>query len=429
MKKIILAMSLALAMINLQSQNYLISFAGTGVSTKVDSVIVQNLSQCTSLKLVRGDILNLVGTIGIKEITSSNSQSLYIYPNPFTEYSIIEFESPVAGNVTIEIYDITGKSIIQTKNHIQQGKHKFQISGIIRGVYTIQINSELYSYTGKLLCNGNGSGNSKIIYQNQSIKTAIPVNNKKIISEKLCDIKGTTSTIQMQYNTGDRLKITGISGLYRTIYMLVPSINQTVTFNFMECNDRDGNYYTVVQIGTQVWMAENLKTTKYLDGTSIPNVTDNTTWGNLTTGAYCDYNNKPSNSSIYGRLYNFYAATDAHNICPTGWHVPTDIEWTFMTTYLGSDSLAGGKLKENCSTRWLSPNKEATNETGFTALPGGCRYNIGTFDLLRLNGYWWGSTQTDLYNAWFRNMSYDLKSVSRRYDYKSSGFSVRCLKD
>ena len=150
--------------------------------------------------------------------------------------------------------------------------------------------------------------------------------------------------------------------------------------------DVDNNLYNTVKIGTQVWMAENLKTTKYNDGTSIPNVTDNTVWSALITGAYCDYNNTPSISTTYGRMYNGYsvdnniatkvASNGGKNVCPTGWHVPSNAEWITLTSYLGGESVAGGKLKETGTMHWLTPNSGATNESGFTALAGGRRsYN------------------------------------------------------
>ena len=192
--------------------------------------------------------------------------------------------------------------------------------------------------------------------------------------------------------------------------------------------DIDGNVYHTVTIGTQVWMVENLKTTKYRDGTSIPNVTGNTAWDNLTTGAYSDYGNTPSNSDTYGRLYNWYAVTDVRNICPTGWHVPTDAEWTTLTTYLGGESVAGGKLKETGTTHWNSPNL-ATNQTGFTALPSGYRLNHGTFYDIGNQGYWWSSSAHSTPYAWYRNMHFNHIYVYRSHGNKPTGFPVRCLKD
>jgi uncharacterized protein (TIGR02145 family) len=140
--------------------------------------------------------------------------------------------------------------------------------------------------------------------------------------------------------------------------------------------DGDGNVYNTVTIGTQIWMKGNLKTMKFNYGTSIPNVTDNTTWAGLTSAAYCWYNNDAATyKTTYGALYNWYAvdvaSNDGKNVCPAGWHIPSDAEWTTLTDYLGGASVAGSKLKETGTTHWLSPNTGATNESGFTALPGG----------------------------------------------------------
>jgi len=193
--------------------------------------------------------------------------------------------------------------------------------------------------------------------------------------------------------------------------------------------DYDGNVYHTITIGTQVWMVENLKVTHYRNGDPIPNVTDSSAWGNLTTGAYCNYNNDVNNVTTYGRLYNWFTVSDSRNIAPTGWHVPTDAEWTTLTTYLGGESVAGGKLKETGTTHWASPNTGATNETGFTALPGGYRFPIGSFDLIGVYGFLWSSTEINSTGAWERYLPFDGSDLSRTSDSKNYGNSIRCLKD
>jgi uncharacterized protein (TIGR02145 family) len=193
--------------------------------------------------------------------------------------------------------------------------------------------------------------------------------------------------------------------------------------------DIDGNVYHTVTIGTQVWMVENLKTTKYNDGTAIPLVTDSTAWNNLSTPGYCWYNNDSATyKTTYGALYNWFAVNTG-KLCPTGWHVPTDDEWTTLITYLGGENAAGGKLKETGTTHWQSHNTGATKETGFTALPGGYRYDIVSFSYIGKYGYWWSSTESESYSAWYRNISYGNSGVGR-YNYgKENGFSVRCLRN
>jgi uncharacterized protein (TIGR02145 family) len=195
-------------------------------------------------------------------------------------------------------------------------------------------------------------------------------------------------------------------------------------------SDIDGNSYSTQQIGSQTWMAENLKTTKYRDGTNIPNVTDGDTWAALTSGAYCWYENDASTyKETYGALYNYYAVVDSHNLCPTGWHVPTDGEWTTLTNYLGGETIAGGLLKEAGTTHWISPNTGANNGSGFTALPSGYFYNQYGFGSIGSYAEWWTSTEFDANNAWARDMGYNNIRVNRYGDFKNGGFSVRCLKD
>ena len=197
------------------------------------------------------------------------------------------------------------------------------------------------------------------------------------------------------------------------------------TFKSDAITDIEGNYYNIVTIGTQTWMAENLKTTKFKDGaTSIPNVTETSAWIALSTPAYCWYNNdEATNKATYGALYNGYTVSTG-NLCPTGWHVPSDVEWTTLTTFLGGESVAGGKLKESGTSHWTTPNTAATNETGFTALPGGSRWTDGSFNHLGNIGNWWSGTDN-----WLRGMHYDQSIVSRGSFTKIPGFSVRCLRD
>ena len=192
---------------------------------------------------------------------------------------------------------------------------------------------------------------------------------------------------------------------------------------------RDGQVYNWVRIGEQIWMVDNLKATKYNDGTPIPLVTDNDAWINLNSPGYCWYDNdEVTYKDTYGALYNWYAVNNP-KLSPTGWHVPSDVEWTVLTDYLGGTGDAGGKLKEAGTTHWISPNTGATNESGFTALPGGFRVTPGVFNRLEYYAYLWSSTGSSSYCTYCRSMIFDDDDVEREEIGKIMGLSVRCLKD
>lgn len=193
--------------------------------------------------------------------------------------------------------------------------------------------------------------------------------------------------------------------------------------------DIDGNMYNTVTIGTQVWMTEDLKTTRYNDGTAIRLVTDDTEWSNLTSPGYSWYKNDEATYGVsYGALYNWYTI-ESGNICPDGWHVPEDKELTVLTDFLGGESIAGGKLKETGTEHWTSPNTGATNQSGFTALPGGYRDSSGSFYYIGYTGYWWSATQNNVTYAWPRSLSHNTTTVDMFPDNKKNGFSVRCVAD
>lgn len=193
--------------------------------------------------------------------------------------------------------------------------------------------------------------------------------------------------------------------------------------------DIDGNAYDTVQIGNQIWMKQNLNTSRYNNGTAIPNISDNATWNGLITGARCYYNNdSASNASTYGALYNWYTVNTG-NLCPIGWHIPTDAEWTLLTNYLGGLNIAGGKLK--ATTLWSLPNTGATNESGFTAIPSGYRYDFGVdvFNSINYDCSWWSLSEYDINGAWARSLDFLDNSMLRYHGGKKYGLSIRCIKD
>jgi uncharacterized protein (TIGR02145 family) len=192
--------------------------------------------------------------------------------------------------------------------------------------------------------------------------------------------------------------------------------------------DIDGNKYSVVKIGEQSWMAENLRTTKYADGSLIPNETSYETWIDLESGAWCNYQNNDSIGERYGKLYNWYSVADPRKLCPLGWHVPSDTEWDQLVDYLGGFPIAGGKMKD--TILWQSPNTGASNISGFSALPGGaCINSSNQFYSLGTYGNWWSSSESTARFAWNRALGYETEGSGRNYFNKIAGFSVRCVKD
>lgn len=214
-----------------------------------------------------------------------------------------------------------------------------------------------------------------------------------------------------------------VTGIFTGIFAQIQ--NNSVT-------DVDGNTYKTVVIGSQEWMKENLKTTKFNDKSDIQNITDPREWARATSYAYSWYNNNISNKDIYGALYN-WPAVNTGKLCPAGWRVPTDEDWSKLIDFLGGSDLAGGKLKEINNPTWNPPNRGATNESGFSAIPGGYRFGNywypGDFYEQGINSYWWSGTEYTESHSWSRTVNNERTKVYRSFFIKNSGFSVRCIKN
>jgi uncharacterized protein (TIGR02145 family) len=381
MKRFALTMSLVFAGAGLFAQSYIIGFAGTGANNVVDSVIVENITQNKTVKFGGGDLLNLGTAVGVQDLELRKDKLLNIFPNPFTEFVNVECDLIDAGNVTIEIIDISGREIIRTQRNLVQGRYSFRINGLNKGIYFIHINSEKYSYAGKIISNSDVAGIPAISVLNQGSGRANGSHFKSAVSELVVDTKSTASLIQMQYNAGDLLRITGISGIHRTVFMLQPENDQTVTFNFVACADAGGNSYTTVNIGTQVWMAENLKATKYADGTDI----------SPSLMAVC--NDDSSTVNKLGYLYTWNALMNnsvvagSQGACPDGWHVPTVSDYNVLINFLGGPGVAGQKMKSTDATYWdnISLND---NSSGFNALGAGYKLQSMVFYYKAQAKYW-----------------------------------------
>jgi uncharacterized protein (TIGR02145 family) len=199
-------------------------------------------------------------------------------------------------------------------------------------------------------------------------------------------------------------------------------------------SDVDGNLYNTVQIGDQCWMQDNLMVERFRNGDAITTGLNNSEWQSTTIPAFALYNNEPVNKIKLGILYNWFAATDARGLCPTGWHLPSDAEWTELTDFLGGEALAGGKMKTTGNRMdgtgvWFAPNVDATNSSGFSGLPGGFRDLNGIYGIGGFYAFWWSSTEENSLQSLYRQVGYVETQVTRSFDLKQYGFSVRCLKD
>jgi uncharacterized protein (TIGR02145 family) len=429
------------------AQDYQIGFTGTGASTTVDSVKVENLTQCTSINLSASDILHLVASVGINESNAVTGNKMSIYPNPMTDFCLFDFEATIKSKATIGLYDIVGKRISQVQELLTKGHHTYQLSGISNGIYTLRVESEAYSYNSKLI-----SINATL--ENIELKHIVTIPDI-VLTERRNGLKSEKLLIDMQYIAGDILKLTGKSGAFSTVVMLVPTNSQTVTFTFIACTDSDGNNYSIVKIGEQWWMAENLNSETFATITSPQasgtkfcmdiNGQEDTTcpmgglyeWDNLMQGAsFCNGT---------GAYPNDRCDTTVQGLCPNGWHIPSHFEWNTLSANSGDNPsdfpynmslgvygvVEGGNLKAKCTTYWWDPNEGATNKTGFSAIPGGDTWD-NVYEDFGQSSYFWTSTATDYsvyYTPWVYALNYSVSTIGRSEYVKENGFSARCVKD
>jgi uncharacterized protein (TIGR02145 family) len=406
MKRILILIGI-LCTLKANSQDYYLTFSGAGESSSVATVSVENLTSGMSLVMNGSDILHLTNIVTGNHSTENNLfPGLRIYPNPVTDNSTVEICPPEAGNACISILDITGKPVATIQSYLEKTKQSFRLSGINKGFYLINVKGNNYQFSGKLLSGGSSAGTAGIENQNSIIQTVEEKPQKAVK-------KGALTTVDMAYTPGDRLKFIGESGIYRTVKTDIPASDKTISFNFYQCTDGDNNNYPVVEIGRQVWMAENLKTTRYNDGSSIPLIMDAAARDLQYSPAYWWENNDESRFyDSWGALYNCYAlfswTNGNKNICPVGWHLSGIAEWNSS----GLGTLSPNSLKETGTIHWPAPNAGATNATGFTAVP---------------SNYWSSVVlMHDSHDYPFRAYCYGLDGSYGETSMKN-GNNVRCL--
>jgi uncharacterized protein (TIGR02145 family) len=416
-----------------------------GQHVPLNSILIENLTQGGDTTLYAPDtVLVLDYVTGIHEDNNIGDNVFHVsqnYPNPMEGKTTVVLFLPENVNVLITVSDIMGRELIEWEYRLDRGSHSFTFFPGSESVYFLTAWVNHQSQTIKMFNSpspASTSGNCKLKYNGQ--QTGFE------------EYKSGTKLNSFIFNLGDQLKYTAFTSLGERIITSTPTGDQTYYFHYTgnpcpgapTITDIDGNIYNTVQIGDQCWMKENLKTTTYNNGTSIPNVTDANAWSYLSTGAYVWYDNDISWKDNYGALYNWSATVDANSLCPTGWHVPSNDEWTAVTDYIGGTGTPhGNELKScrqvnsplggGCSTsehpRWNQHNTHyGTDDYGFSGLPGGVRSFSGTFYDYGYDGYWWSSTEYSG-NAWGRKLLYSYGVVGEFYLDKRDGFSVRCLQD
>lgn len=402
--------------VKLNALNYTISFTGTGASTSVESVVVQNLTKGTTVTVATGNVLNLSDVTTSVDNMNETINGISIFPNPIQGKSNVSFFAKQTGTTQINLFGIDGRKAAGISRTITQGINSFELS-MPQGVYALSVQGNGFYYRAKVISHVNSQINPQITFKS--------IENQLVSKQQ----KTKSAEISMLYNTGDQLLYKGISGNYSTIVTDKPTSSKTINFDFIECKDADGNYYSVVKIGTQIWMAENLKTTKFRNNENVTNAIYNNSWDAANYAAWCNFANDVNNGNIYGKIYNWYAINDIRNITPLGWHVPNHLELNELINFLGGENIAGDKLKDVSLNIWPKHvNANPTNESGFSCLPGGFR-SISYSSSLGNDGYLWSSTENDNSKALYIRISYGYKKILKNLYDKRGGFSVRCIKD
>jgi len=408
-----------------------------GQHVPLNSILIENLTQGVDTTLYAPDtvlVLNYNIT-GMNEnfVFDDNSFTLFQnYPNPMRGKTTVSLYLPEKENMLIIVSDVIGREMVNKEFHLERGNHSFTFYPGRESLYFLTTWIDQQSRTIKMFnspSNANASGVCKLEYNGQQKTGAV-------------DYKSGNALNTFVFDLGNKLKFTSFTDQGERVISHSPTFNKTYHFNYTgepcpgipTVTDIDSNVYNTVQIGTQCWMKENLKTTTYRNGIAIPYVADEIAWSNVNTGAYVWNYYIMDYKDDYGALYNGYAIVDPSGLCPTGWHVPTNEEWIVLIDYLGGLNVAGGKLKSTRTypepqPRWEYPNTAATDEVGFSGLPGGLRNYDGQFYTFEEDGRWWSTTERWPGSLWTYILNSHTGGARMVNFMVTCGFSVRCLRD
>jgi len=407
--------------------NYYVTFSGASL----DNVVVQNLNKGTQVTVPAGFQLRLYDVETSIELMNTITYFAGVYPNPMTDNATFSLLVKEEGNTQISVLGIDGRKIAGLNMHLMQGKSTFQLT-LPRGIYLLQAKGSGFSYEKKI-----------ISLSLSDCKPGISLSALATVSKPQKAIK---AEVQMQYSTGDQLLYKAYSGSNCTQTLDKPNESKTTDFEFAECKDADGNYYSIVKIGSQTWMVENLKTTLYRTGDEIGTTTSTSIPNDISSIYQWTYEEDERNADKFGRLYTWFAAVDSRNIAPEGWHVPTESEWGTLVTYMIANGYKydGSTTKNKIAKALASTSDWGTssyigtvgndltknNSSGFSATPAGFRNYDGLFNYIHRGTCWWSSTEYNSTNAWYRGESMDEFDLGLSHHFtKNIGLSVRCIKD
>jgi len=431
-----LGIVLLLILNGLRSQTIVITFEGTlnGSPLPLDSIVVMNLTQGGDTTIYFPEHVLVLGTVGIDDAGHPEGLRLSSLPNPFAGHTDVLVDAE-GGDLLLTLQDAMGRSLATLALAPAAGIHRFSVGCEVPGIHYLTAVQGGVRRTVRLMAT-EGSGRVGLVHLG-GVDRPAPKDDRALFT----------------WMPGDELRYigyaTGGGVSYGAAIDEVPVMSATRTFIMAagaacpflpSVTDIDGNTYPTVQIGNQCWMAGNLRTSTYNDGSAIPNVTGDTAWTQLNSGAWCSHQNDSSYDATYGKLYNWFAAANP-TICPQGWHVPTDAEWQHLeaalgmpagelayTEWRGAAQNVGGKMK--ATILWFAPNTGATNESGFSGLPGPVRSgSTGAFAGLTAAIYWWSASERFAESAWERHLEYNKAGINRSSPGKSNGFCVRCIMD
>jgi uncharacterized protein (TIGR02145 family) len=412
-------------------QNISVTFTGKGAATQIDSVTATNLKTNESVTLPGNETLVLTVNTGIPTVSDLTNMGV-VYPNPFSGRATFSATVEKPQSVYLKVQNLVGQVVAQTQSFVQPGENEFALFVNAAGIYMVSLTTEQGTVCYKVICNEAITRENDVQY----LGTGAIIDQNPPQS----GIKSSSSGYTIGYTAGDVILYRCRSGIYTTIVTDTLPSSKSYEVEFAGCTDSDGKNYSIVKIGNQTWMAENL--------TYLPTVSPSST-GSETDPYYYVYGYEGStvasakasaNFGTYGALYNWPAAMAA---CPSGWHLPTDAEWTTLTDYLtnsgygygGSGSDIGKSMAATSGWTSYSPtgtvgnDQASNNSSGFAALPGGERSYFGGFDYLGYWAYFWSASGLGASDAWYRDLDYYDDGVDRFFNDRRGGFSVRCLQN